>query len=272
MKTQSVWTPRPLPGLESAFPPLARCRAAGVLAPHRPPGSAVGSGGADRRVDPRRTAAAPARTLRACGRQDPCCVSRAPCDRRGSARGPPVASGGARRSGDVGVPGHLLSVCVRFLESPLVLTAPFRRFTGRAPPAPPVCPRAGRGGRGPGRPARASLPCGSPHVARCGWLASPWPRGGRGMRLPPGSLRLSRRRRLLRRCGPQEAFAGDAALGAQGRHGTPGRRGGAACRVCTWPLRPGGAAWGGWGRAPRGLGSASPALQRLRLLLARTVF
>lgn len=44
MKTQSVWTPRPLPGLESAFPPLARCRAAGVLAPHRPPGSAVGSG------------------------------------------------------------------------------------------------------------------------------------------------------------------------------------------------------------------------------------
>lgn len=142
---------------------------------------------------------------------------------------------------------------------------------GRPPPR--RCARErGEAGGAPGRPARASLPCGSPHVARCGWLASPWPRGGRGMRLPPGSLRLSRRRRLLRRCGPQEAFAGDAALGAQGRHGTPGRRGGAACRVCTWPLRSGGAAWGGWGRAPRGLGSASPALQRLRLLLARTVF
>lgn len=234
-------------------------------------------------MDPRRTAAAPARTLRACGRQDPCCVSRAPCDRRGSARGPPVASGGARRSGDVGVPGHLLSVCVSFLESPLVLTAPFRRFTSRAPPAPPVCPRAGRGGRGPGA-SRA-------HAPRCpaaprtlpgvgGWRLL-GPVATMALRLPPGSLRMSRRRQLLLRCGPQEAFTGDtaawpapqrAALGAQGRHGTPGRRGGAACRVYTWPLRSGGAAWGGWGRAPRGLGSASPALQRLRLLLARTVF
>lgn len=78
---------------------------------------------------------------------------------------------------------------------------------GRPPPR--RCARErGEAGGAPGRPARASLPCGSPHVARCGWLASPWPRG---MRLPPGSLRLSRRRRLLRRCGPQEAFAGDAA-------------------------------------------------------------
>lgn len=37
-------------------------------------------------------------------------------------------------SGDVGVLCHLLSACVSFLESPLILTASFKQFTSRAPP------------------------------------------------------------------------------------------------------------------------------------------
>lgn len=191
MKTQSVWTPRPLPGLVSASSPLARSwPRTGPLAQRwaRACALALSPGRSGPPCGPRHTAAAPERTTGVRprpprGRQDRCCVSRALCDRWGSVRGPLVASRGAQRSGDVGVLCHLLSACVSFLELPLILTASFKQFTSRAPPP----RRSARERSEPGARSRhascthASLPCGSSHCAWCGRLASPRPPGDRAL-------------------------------------------------------------------------------------------
>lgn len=165
MKTQSVWTPRPLPGLVSASSPLARCRAAGAWPRTGPLAQrwaracalALSPGRSGPPCGPQHAAAAPERTAGVRprpprGRQDRCCVSRALCDRRGSVRGPPVASGGAqlwRRRCPVSP-----SVCVCQLsrvtfDSHCILQAVHKQSA----PAPPVCPRAERAGAGT-RPAR----------------------------------------------------------------------------------------------------------------------
>lgn len=79
------------------------------------------------------------------------------------------------------------SVCVRQLSrvtsgSHCTLQAVHKQGA----PRPAGVPASGARREGPrGVPrARASLPCGSPHVARCGWLASPWPRGDHGIAAP----------------------------------------------------------------------------------------